>query len=312
MNQIIPWVEKYRPNSFENIILDTNNEQIINSILETNDFPHLLLFGPPGTGKTTTITNLIDAYQEQNGEKHKELIIHLNASDDRGIDIIRNQIMLFINSKHLFNKGLKFVILDEVDYMTKTAQLALKYLLENNNENVRFCLICNYITKIEKTLQHEFVRLKFNKLPRKDISNYLQKIIKRENLDFSAVYINNIIDFYDSDIRSMINTIQNNAYTNNTKHNCSREEIYENLLAIIKNNTAAHFDKKCNNYLQNYSIEKKEFFLNFFYFIIERIGNTQIERFLNFYETIFKTNIYSLKFNAYFYKNIKTYINENN
>ena len=138
MNQTIPWVEKYRPTSFENIILDKNNEQIINSILGSNDFPNLLLFGPPGTGKTTTITNLIDAYQELNGEKHKELIIHLNASDDRGIDIIRNQIMLFINSKHLFNKGLKFVILDEVDYMTKTAQLALKYLLENNNENVRF------------------------------------------------------------------------------------------------------------------------------------------------------------------------------
>ena len=99
--QTIPWVEKYRPKSFENIILDENNEQIINTILKTNDFPNLLLFGPPGTGKTTTITNLIEAYQEQNGEKHKELVIHLNASDDRGIDIIRNQIMIFINSFYL-------------------------------------------------------------------------------------------------------------------------------------------------------------------------------------------------------------------
>lgn len=307
MNQTIPWVEKYRPTSFENIILDKNNEQIINSILGSNDFPNLLLFGPPGTGKTTTITNLIDAYQELNGEKHKELIIHLNASDDRGIDIIRNQIMLFINSKHLFNKGLKFVILDEVDYMTKTAQLALKYLLENNNENVRFCLICNYITKIDKTLQYEFVRLKFNKLPRKDISNYLEKIIKKEALEFSQSYINNIIDYYDSDIRSMINTIQNNAYSNTNKNNCSREEIYSALFSIIKNNSETHFHKKCNDYLKIYSIEKKEFILNFFYFLINK-NIMNIQEFLDFYEMILKTDIYSSKFNIYFYKNIKAYI----
>lgn len=307
MNQIIPWVEKYRPTSFENIILDKNNEQIINSILETNDFPNLLLFGPPGTGKTTTITNLIDAYQEQNGEKHKELIIHLNASDDRGIDIIRNQIMLFINSKHLFNKGLKFIILDEVDYMTKTAQIALKYLLENNNENVRFCLICNYITKIDQTLQYEFVRLKFNKLPRTDILNYLQKIVKKEDLDFSLSYVNNIIDYYDSDVRSMINTMQNNAYTNNDKNTCSRETIYNNLFSMIKENSAIHFDKKCNSYLNIYCIEKKDFFINFFYFLIKQKIN-KMQEFLNFYEIILKTDIYSSKFNTYFYKNIKTYI----
>lgn len=306
-NQTIPWVEKYRPKSFENIILDENNEKIINTILKTNDFPNLLLFGPPGTGKTTTITNLIEAYQEQNGEKHKELIIHLNASDDRGIDIIRNQIMIFINSKHLFNKGLKFVILDEVDYMTKTAQLALKYLLENNNEHVRFCLICNYITKIDNTLQYEFVRLKFNKLPRNDIYSYLQTIVKKENLDFTASYINNIIDYYESDIRSMINTLQNNAYTHNNKNNYSREIIYENLFKIIKNNNEAQFDKKCKNYLKIYNIEKREFFLRFFNFLIKQeIAN--IKDFLIFYEILLKTDIYSSKFNSYFYNNMKKYI----
>jgi hypothetical protein len=80
-------------------------------------------------------------------------MIHLNASDERGIDIIRNQINQFVNSKTLFNKGMKFVILDEVDYMTKNAQQALRYLLQNYSSSVRFCLICNYISKIDEGLQ---------------------------------------------------------------------------------------------------------------------------------------------------------------
>ena len=87
--------------------------------MRRNEFPNLLFYGPPGTGKTTTIINLIDKYQEKYHQKRKGLKIHLNASDDRGIDIIRNQINNFVNTKILFGNGMKFIILDEVDYMTK-------------------------------------------------------------------------------------------------------------------------------------------------------------------------------------------------
>ncbi len=80
------------------------------NIIKNNKFPNLLLYGPPGTGKTTTIINLIKDYQKENGQMNKELVIHLNASDERGIDIIRNHISQFVNSKTLFNKGKKFVI----------------------------------------------------------------------------------------------------------------------------------------------------------------------------------------------------------
>ena len=167
------WVEKYRPKIFEEIVLNTLNKQILSNIIETQYFPNLLFYGPPGTGKTTTIINLINAYQEKVGVKKKELIIHLNASDERGIDIIRNQINFFVNSKPLFNNGIKFVILDEVDYMTKNAQQALRYLLQNYTCNVRFCLICNYISRIDEGLQNEFIRLKFNQLPKEKIINFL-------------------------------------------------------------------------------------------------------------------------------------------
>ena len=157
-----PWVEKYRPQKFDDIILGRVNKIILQNILKDDSFPNLLFYGPPGTGKTTTIINLINNYQDKYNQKNKGLVIHLNASDERGIDIIRNQINKFVNSKTLFGKGLKFVILDEVDYMTKNAQQALCYLLQQHRENVRFCLICNYISKIEEALQNEFLKLRFN------------------------------------------------------------------------------------------------------------------------------------------------------
>ena len=146
----IPWCEAYRPKFFEDIILDPLNRQILKNIIETSYFPNLLFYGPPGTGKTTTIINLINAYQKKLNIQNKDLIIHLNASDERGIDIIRNQINFFVNSKPLFHTGMKFVILDEVDYMTKNAQQALKYLLQNYSNNVRFCLICNFTNFSDK------------------------------------------------------------------------------------------------------------------------------------------------------------------
>ena len=92
----IPWCEAYRPKIFNDIVLDPLNKKILKNIINSNYFPNLLFFGPPGTGKTTTIINLIDEYQIKNGKKNKDLIIHLNASDERGIDIIRNQINLFV------------------------------------------------------------------------------------------------------------------------------------------------------------------------------------------------------------------------
>ena len=181
----IPWVEKYRPDVFEKIVLDDTNRKIFQNILDKQYFPNLLFFGPPGTGKTTTIINLINKYQENNNQNKKGLMIHLNASDERGIDIVRNNISNFVNSKNLFNKGTKFIILDEVDYMTKNAQQALKYLLEINNQNVRFCLICNYISRIDESLQNEFMRLRFNQLPSDKIIKFLKEIVVEENLKFT-------------------------------------------------------------------------------------------------------------------------------
>ena len=237
------FVEKYRPKIFEDIVLDPLNKQILKNIIETNCFPNLLFYGPPGTGKTTTIINLINSYQENIGCKNKELIIHLNASDERGIDIIRNQISAFVNSKPLFNTGMKFVILDEVDYMTKNAQQALRYLLQNYSNSVRFCLICNYISRIDEGLQNEFLRLRFNQLPKDKIISFLKHISDCEKLNLDDVTLQNIQQLYNSDIRSMINFMQSNQNRNQQSNGSKNENIiniinnsiWENILHKIKN-----------------------------------------------------------------------------
>ena len=218
-NEQIPWVEKYRPTHFENIVLDPINRQLFTQIIEKNQFPNLLFYGPPGTGKTTTIINLIQEYQKTYSRINKGNVIHLNASDERGIDIIRNQIHSFVKSKNLFETGFKFVILDEVDYMTKNAQQALKYLLQTTNTNVRFCLICNYISKIDEPLKNEFICVRFNQLPQKDIISFIDTIVKKENINISKESLFTIQSMYKSDIRSMINFLQLNQNFNLTEWN---------------------------------------------------------------------------------------------
>ena len=237
INNHIPWVEKYRPSSFNDIVLSDINKTIFENILKDNYFPNLLFFGPPGTGKTTTIINLINAYQEKNNEKKKGLMIHLNASDERGIDIVRNNINNFVNSKNLFNKGTKFIILDEVDYMTKNAQQALKYLLEINNGNVRFCLICNYISKVDTSLKNEFLCIRFNQLPKDKTIVFLKNIAEKEEVSINNDGYEALLDMYKSDIRSMINFMQLNKDSINLDNVTLSNVIMDDILEKIKHST---------------------------------------------------------------------------
>lgn len=290
-NQFIPFVEKYRPNDFENIVLEPLNKKILTNIIETSYFPHLLFYGPPGTGKTTTIINLINAYQEKINNKNKDLIIHLNASDERGIDIIRNQISYFVNSKPLFRTGMKFVILDEVDYMTKNAQQALRYLLQHYSSNVRFCLICNYISKIDDGLQNEFIRLRFNQLPEIDIINFLTHISNCENLNLTPTALSSIQKLFRSDIRSMINFMQSNqniaTADNKVSINIINDDIWVNLIEKIKNNSDINivYDFISNISIQ-YNIDKKNIIKEFLNYIIRKEPSIVTSKYLNFVENL--------------------------
>lgn len=281
----IPWVEKYRPTQFDKIVLDPLNKTIMENILIQNHFPHLLLYGPPGTGKTTTIINLVNSYQEKHNQKNKGLMIHLNASDERGIDVIRNQIYSFVNSTGLFSNGIKFVILDEVDYMTKNAQQALKYLLQSFNKNVRFCLICNYITKIDESLQNEFIRLRFNQLPEREIINFLKNISDNENINLNEMIITSIQKLYKSDIRSMINYMQSNQHLLN-KLNVIGDNIWEGLINKIKKNDKNVIINQFNIISEFYNIELKNIIKDFLNYIIRKKSEYVNKEFLEFVEFI--------------------------
>ena len=288
-NLSIPWTEKYRPTNFEQIVLSDINKQILNNIVNLKIFPNLMFYGPPGTGKTTTIINLIKKYQETHDEVGKDFIIHLNASDDRGIDIIRNQISQFVNSKTLFKSGLKFVILDEVDYMTKNAQKALCYLLQNYQKNVRFCLICNYISKIDTSLQGEFIHLRFNKLPEKNIISYLKNICSNENIKISNSQIQQIYQMYTYDIRSMINYIQMNQ---NKITKIINNGVLDKLFNYLQDNTVKKSFIYINNLCINYNIENDKLFKKLLSFVIENktIKNGNLNDFLNEMEVILHNN----------------------
>tara|TARA_B100000035_G_C20974368_1_gene542486 strand:- start:356 stop:1315 length:960 start_codon:yes stop_codon:yes gene_type:complete len=269
----IPWVEKYRPSRFDDIVLDKINQSIFSNILEKQYFPNMLFYGPPGTGKTTTIINLINSYYENLGiKKYSSNVIHLNASDERGIDIIRNQIYQFVNSQNIYIKGIKFVILDEVDYMTKNAQQALKYLLQTCFENVRFCLICNYISKIDYSLKNEFLCIRFNQLPSRQIQQFLKNIVESEEIKMEDTDIAKIQNYYQSDIRSMINYIQ----LNENNHEVNHKNIINNKILqqfhnyLLKTQNINRIIQYIHNLSINYNASKAEIIKIYIQFLLNK------------------------------------------
>jgi replication factor C subunit 3/5 len=230
----------------------------------------MIFYGPPGTGKTTTIINIIKEWQQKFQESRNGMVIHLNASDERGIDIIRNQIFQFVHSKNMFEKGIKFVILDEVDYMTKNAQQALKYLLQTSTQNVRFCLICNYISKVDESLKNELLSIRFNQLPKDEIDDFLLNVSNNENLNLSKSTIDTIQKMFVCDIRSMINFIQVNQGISDWDINTINDSVYDKIHELL-------FVQKVKNkivqeYLYTisykYNIDKRNILTNYYNYII--------------------------------------------
>tara|TARA_Y100000992_G_scaffold302529_1_gene277125 strand:- start:6405 stop:7346 length:942 start_codon:yes stop_codon:yes gene_type:complete len=311
LSKNIPWVEKYRPDNFNKIVLDPINRRIFENIIKTKYFPNLLFYGPPGTGKTTTIINLIKDFQDR---KNSISIIHLNASDERGIDIIRNQINQFVNSRGFYEDEMKFVVLDEVDYMTKNAQLALKYLLQSGCYNIRFCLICNYISKIDVSLKDEFVCIRFNQLPKREILNFLEKILDNENIKQNNKMLESIQLHFNSDIRSMVNYIQLNQNINCLNNNICTNDNFDKLIEIFKTEKSTiNIIEYINNMSLLFNQDKLYIIKRFMnYFIRNNRDIKNINNLLDDFELLIHNNKSSIQHILTFFINImKKYYNTN-
>jgi replication factor C subunit 3/5 len=211
----LPWVEKYRPKSIDDVL----HPPIVNFVkdLMTNDFfPHMIFYGIAGTGKTSTIFAIANEYFPGEASKY---ILELNASDDRGISVVRSQIKEFcqiqIINKPDMNVKYKLVILDEADALTDDAQGALRRIIETYTFNTRFCLICNYLSKLIDAILSRSLVIIFPKISDKTMKDAIMKISNSENIKLSADQLKNIIFSSNGDLRKGINLLQNVSISDN-------------------------------------------------------------------------------------------------
>lgn len=214
------WVEKYRPIDMKDImghkyILNTFN----NIIQKNNNIPHLLFYGPAGTGKTSTILTLCrKLFGPSNKSFYQSRVLELNASDDRGIDVVRKDISNFVKmdlsnpDPNYPSPPYKILILDEADAMTIDAQTSLRIIMEENGDKTKFCIICNYINKIIQPIISRCMEFKFLQIPNNEIIQKLKYISNKENLILNDNIYELISDLSNGDLRKAIGILQNINY----------------------------------------------------------------------------------------------------
>jgi replication factor C subunit 2/4 len=258
------WVEKYRPNTLDDISAQTNVVSSLKNALKSKNIPHLIFFGPSGCGKTSTIIALA---KELFGDKYNERIIELNASDERGINVIRDKIKIY--AKQSINNidnipPWKIIILDEADTMTPDSQFALRRIIEQYSKITRFCIICNYHNKIIDPIISRCSLFRFKPIQNNDIIKKLQFICKQEKFECSNNLLQKIVSICRGDLRKAINLLQKcyNSFGDKLNEELLDEisgviptEKFNQLIDYIKNKNTKMVDNIINNIiLEGYSM----------------------------------------------------------
>ncbi|GAA6056419.1 hypothetical protein JCM3770_000693 [Rhodotorula araucariae] len=208
-----PWVEKYRPKNLEEVSAQDHTVQVLKKTLGSSNLPHMLFYGPPGTGKTSTILALCK--QMFGPDLYRSRVLELNASDERGISVVREKIKNFAKTTVTHNHdpnfhapAFKIIILDEADSMTQDAQSALRRIMETYSKITRFCLICNYVTRIIEPITSRCSKFRFKPLDTTSTESRLREICLAEKVDCPDAALSALIRTSDGDLRRAITYLQ--------------------------------------------------------------------------------------------------------
>eukprot|EP00930_Biecheleria_cincta_P090353 TRINITY_DN79718_c0_g1_i1.p1 TRINITY_DN79718_c0_g1~~TRINITY_DN79718_c0_g1_i1.p1 ORF type:complete len:323 (+),score=68.31 TRINITY_DN79718_c0_g1_i1:54-1022(+) len=243
------WLEKYRPIKFEDVVGNSGAVAILKSHASAGTFPHLLLSGPPGCGKTTVVHCLA---REHLGAAYEQGCIELNASDDRGIDVVREKIKGFAQQKVSLPEGkLKVIILDEADSMTSAAQQAMRRTMEIFSQTTRFALACNISSKIIEPIQSRCAIVRFGRISDEEMMKRLKLVLEMEGASYDQSGLEALVFAAEGDMRNVLNGAQStfNAFGTITRDTVFRmndqpqpEKIRGSLEAALKKNMKDTFD----------------------------------------------------------------------
>ena len=283
----IPWVEKYRPNNFNEILLEPFIKQKINKILESKSIPNIIICGAPGTGKTSTILYIA---KEIYGDKYLDNVLELNASDDRGLSIINNTIYPFCKKKTLSNNlnnnnkypHHKLVILDEADSITLKAQNLLSNIISEFRKNTRIVFICNECTQIIESIQSKCMIIKYPKINHNNLFKKIEYICQNENIKYDSQSIDTLLFASDYDIRQIINNLECIYYSFNI---LNEESIYK----LIDKPKPYYINEILNNCYDGNYIETINIIKNLY-----NKGYTPNDILLTFMKYLFENNFNNL------------------